>query len=86
MFGPKYGLLKHHSDPFNSFLVVLLINPCGRDVNIPGYPLSIKKFSKMNSTIRCLRAMEIIYYINNITKYYSPMTRIICHVYHSEYT
>ena len=52
----KYGLLKHHTDPPNilghsSILVVVLISPCGRDVNIAGYHLAINRFINRNSTI-----------------------------------
>ena len=49
ILGFKYRLLKHNTDPLNilshtSILVVLLISPCGRDVNIAGYPLAINRF------------------------------------------
>ena len=62
MFGLTDGLLKHQQDHFNiyghnSLLVVLLIRPCGRDVNIQGYPLSIHRFNKMKSAI-------YVYYID----------------------
>ena len=44
ILGLKDRILKHHTYPLNILsqtllLVVLLINPCGRDVNIPGYLL-----------------------------------------------
>ena len=56
ILGFKYRLLKQYTDPLNilchtSILVVLLISPCGRDINIAGYPVAINRFHKRNSTI-----------------------------------